>query len=121
MFGLFVEHGPFHVTEYLRLIPREYRWTRLANMLYIDNPVGTGFSFTGSQDGYSRNEHQVGLNLYQGLLQFFTLFPQYQSTDFYVTGESYGGKYVPALAYRIHVSNWNATLQIPLKGAIAVR
>ncbi|OQV21672.1 putative serine carboxypeptidase CPVL [Hypsibius exemplaris] len=116
MFGLFVEHGPFHVTKHLRLVPREYRWTKLANMLYIDNPVGTGFSFTGSLDGYSRDEIQVGLNLYEGLLQFFTMFPQYQSTDFYITGESYGGKYVPALAYRIHVSNWNSTLQIPLKG-----
>ena len=98
MFGLFDEHGPFWVTDDLRLMPRDYRWTLLANMLYIDNPVGTGWSFTKSDDGYARNQDQVGKNLYEALLQFYQLFPRYQkSSDLYITGESYGGKYVPAL------------------------
>jgi vitellogenic carboxypeptidase-like protein len=116
MFGLFVEHGPFRIHKSMKLSIRPYRWTKLANMLYIDNPVGTGFSFTGSGDGYSRNEDQVGRNLYEALTQFYTMFPQYQAGDFYVTGESYGGKYVPAISYRIHLENPNATLKIPLKG-----
>lgn len=87
-------------------------------MLYIDNPVGTGFSYTGSIDGYSRNQKQVSQNLYEAVLQFYTLFPQFQSGRFYITGESYAGKYVPSLAYRIHVSNMNATLEIPLFGML---
>ena len=70
-------------------------------MLYIDNPVGTGFSFTNSSQGLSVNEEQVAENLYKynqtqillalvfysALIQFFTVFSQYQSSPFYVTGE----------------------------------
>ena len=50
-----------------------------------------GFSFTGSDAGYARNESVVGEDLYQALLQFFQLFPELQKNEFYVTGESYGG------------------------------
>lgn len=116
MFALFVENGPFRIHKSMKLSIRPYRWTKLANMIYIDNPVGTGFSFTGSEDGLSRNEDQVGRNLYEALQQFYTMFPQYQNGEFYVTGESYGGKYVPAISYRIHLENPNAKLKIPLKG-----
>ncbi|GAU99438.1 hypothetical protein RvY_10443 [Ramazzottius varieornatus] len=117
MFGLFDEHGPFYVTDDLRLIPRDYRWTLLANMLYIDNPVGTGWSFTKSDDGYARNQDQVGKNLYEALLQFYELFPRYQkSSDLYITGESYGGKYVPALGYTVHMNNQKSKLKLPFKG-----
>ncbi|OQV23079.1 putative serine carboxypeptidase CPVL [Hypsibius exemplaris] len=116
MFGLFDEHGPFSVTDDLRLKSRDFRWTLLANVIYIDNPVGTGFSFTATDDGYARNEDQVGANLYEALLQFYQLFPQYQDGDLYLTGESYAGKYVPALGYTIHVNNPNATQKLPFKG-----
>ena len=118
MFGLFDEHGPFIVNDDLSLRPRDYRWTLFANVIYIDNPVGTGFSFTQTDDGYARNEDQVGANLYQALLQFYQMFPQYQDGDLYLTGESYAGKYVPALGYTIHVNNPKATLKLPLKGTI---
>nr|KAG5694229.1 hypothetical protein BaRGS_035333 [Batillaria attramentaria] len=39
------------------------------------------------------------------LEQFFQIFKEYQPNDFYVTGESYAGKYVPAISYRIHTEN----------------
>lgn len=70
-------------------------------MIYIDNPVGTGFSFTDSDDGYAKNEVDVGQNLLSALQQFFTLFPDLQKNEFYLSGESYGGKYVPAIGHAI--------------------
>lgn len=57
----------------------------------------------------------VGNDLYDAMIQFFTLFPQFQKNDFYVTGESYAGKYVPALSYKIHKSNPVAKLKINFK------
>ena len=110
-------------------------------MLYIDNPVGTGYSFVRHEDGLSTNENQVADNLYEAMLQFFRLFG-YKDNDFYITGrldykkywlrltsmvsvylllhfvlgESYAGKYVPALAYKIHVSNPKASFKINFKG-----
>ena len=43
LFGLFAEHGPFNVNEDHHLVPRAYAWTKTHNVIYIDNPAGTGW------------------------------------------------------------------------------
>ncbi|XP_069770185.1 probable serine carboxypeptidase CPVL [Narcine bancroftii] len=116
LFGLFVEHGPYVVTKNLTLEARKVPWTSKYSMLYIDNPVGTGFSFTNKPEGYARNEDDVGRDLYSALTQFFQIFYEYQKNDFYATGESYAGKYVPAIGYYIHTNNPTAKLKINFKG-----
>ncbi|XP_042332542.1 probable serine carboxypeptidase CPVL isoform X1 [Sceloporus undulatus] len=116
MFGLFVEHGPYLVYKNLTLSERKFPWTSKFSMLYIDNPVGTGFSFTDDEKGYAKNQDDVGRDLYSALIQFFQLFPDYQKNDFYATGESYAGKYVPAIGYYIHTHNPTAKIKINLKG-----
>ncbi|XP_069681654.1 venom serine carboxypeptidase [Periplaneta americana] len=116
LFGLFTEHGPFSVKDKYYLKPRKYSWTKTHSVIYIDNPVGTGYSFTDSDDGYTRNETAVGEDLYNAILQFFQLFPDLQKNEFYITGESYAGKYVPALSYTIHTKNPGAKQKINLKG-----
>eukprot|EP00096_Caligus_rogercresseyi_P005149 TRINITY_DN2008_c0_g1_i2.p1 TRINITY_DN2008_c0_g1~~TRINITY_DN2008_c0_g1_i2.p1 ORF type:complete len:477 (+),score=101.64 TRINITY_DN2008_c0_g1_i2:15-1445(+) len=105
LFGLFVEHGPFRVNKILEVEERNTAWSLTHNILYIDQPVGTGFSFTKVDDCYARNEDDVAHDLYEALSQFFLLFPEKQSAEFYITGESYAGKYVPALAAHIHDQN----------------
>ncbi|XP_024084194.1 venom serine carboxypeptidase-like [Cimex lectularius] len=114
--GLFEENGPFYVKPKGGLGSRKYYWSQVLNVIYIDNPVGTGFSFTDDDAGYAKNEVDVGKNLYEAVRQFFQLFPDYKNNDFFVTGESYAGKYVPALAYTIHTSNPTAKEKINLKG-----
>jgi len=99
--GALNENGPFGVDEDLRLFRRKFSWTTKYNMLYVDNPVGAGFSFADDYDGYARTEDQVAENLLEALLQFFTLFPDLKAADFYLTGYSYAGKYIPALMSRI--------------------
>ncbi|XP_044776034.1 probable serine carboxypeptidase CPVL isoform X1 [Neomonachus schauinslandi] len=130
MFGLFVEHGPYFVTSNMTLRLRDFAWTTTLSMLYIDNPVGTGFSFTDDPQGYAVNEDDVAQNLYSALVQFFLLFPEYKENDFYATGEhqfamvhfhiypsqSYAGKYIPALAHYIHTFGPMMTTKINLKG-----
>jgi vitellogenic carboxypeptidase-like protein len=83
---------------------------------FIDQPVGTGFSFTKSEAGYVTNEDEVARDLYAMLMQFFQIYSEYVQCPFYVTGESYGGKYVPAIVYKIHTENPQAKLKINLKG-----
>lgn len=85
---------------------RKYSWNVNHNVIYIDNPVGTGFSFTDKDEGYARNQIDVGENLYNALLQFFTLFPDLQQNDFYATGESYAGKYVSMIMSHCHGPNF---------------
>ncbi|XP_059741871.1 probable serine carboxypeptidase CPVL isoform X2 [Bos taurus] len=116
MFGLFVEHGPYIVSKNMTLFARDFPWTITFSMLYVDNPVGTGFSFTDHVHGYAIDEDDVARNLYSALIQFFELFSDYRDNDFYVTGESYAGKYVPAIAHYIHILNPVTTMKINLKG-----
>ena len=118
LFGLFNEHGPLQVlsAEDLQIGLRPTAWTLTHHVLYIDNPVGTGFSFTGKDSCYAKTEENVASDLYDALQQFFDLFPKLRPLDFYVTGESYAGKYVPAITHRIHQLNPQAEKKIHLKG-----
>ncbi|GJQ71735.1 hypothetical protein Trydic_g11428 [Trypoxylus dichotomus] len=114
LIGLFTENGPFKPKDEKHINLRKYNWVHGHSLIYIDNPVGTGYSFTNG--GYAQNETAVGLNLYRALLQFFQLFPELQENDFFVTGESYAGKYVPAVSYTIYKNNLSAKQKINLKG-----
>lgn len=113
LFGLFGENGPFEVKSE-KMVLRKYSWSIGHNLIYIDNPVGVGYSFT--EGGFSTNESVIGENLYRALVQFFQLFPDLQKNEFYVTGESYGGKYAPAVSYAIYKNNPSADVVINLQG-----
>jgi len=116
VFGIFVHNGPFKVDKDLHLIPQQSDWSLKYSMLYVDQPVGTGFSFTDNNAGYATTEDDVARDLYSFLIQFFRMFPKLQHTELYIAGESYAGKYIPAIAYKIHTENPTAQLKMNLKG-----
>ncbi|KAH8394734.1 hypothetical protein KR222_002835 [Zaprionus bogoriensis] len=121
MLGLFYELGPLALMSGNKLKKRKYTWSKTHNLIFIDSPVGTGFSFTDHEKGYARNDRDVASNLYEALRQLYRLFGWGNSSSFWLTGESYAGKYVPALAYHIHKvqqdeSKAYNSLRIPLKG-----
>eukprot|EP01063_Lacrimia_lanifica_P013415 TRINITY_DN2005_c0_g2_i5.p1 TRINITY_DN2005_c0_g2~~TRINITY_DN2005_c0_g2_i5.p1 ORF type:complete len:450 (+),score=220.19 TRINITY_DN2005_c0_g2_i5:49-1398(+) len=96
--ALMVENGPCHVNKdaaTTRLNP--YSWNEVANVIYIDQPAGVGFS-SGTMD--DKDEHDVAENMYQFLQAFFKANPSW-NTEFYVFGESYGGHYAPCTASRV--------------------
>ncbi|GBP23881.1 Venom serine carboxypeptidase [Eumeta japonica] len=107
LFGLFTEIGPI-IAEENKFSVREINWALKFHLIFIDNPVGTGFSFTSDSKGYCRDQDCVAHDLYNSLTQFFQLFPQLKNNDFYIAGESYAGKYIPALATKIHEENKNS-------------
>ncbi|XP_077433723.1 lysosomal protective protein [Vanacampus margaritifer] len=99
--GLLTEHGPFLVEDdgvTLRENPNS--WNKIANMLYLESPAGVGFSY--SDDGaYATNDTEVSTLNYLALKEFFRLFPELSANPLFLTGESYGGIYVPTLAERV--------------------
>ncbi|KAJ8726588.1 hypothetical protein PYW07_001286 [Mythimna separata] len=101
MTGLFDEIGPFTiVNETLKRNP--YTWLHNHSLLFIDNPVGTGYSFTEHTEGYTTNMATYASHLYMTLYQFLQMFPELRTAPLYLAGESYAGKYVPAMAMEIH-------------------
>lgn len=114
IYATFMEIGPFEMVDDKTIKLRNSSWTTSHSVLFIDNPVGTGFSFTDG--GWCSSEKQIGEHLYTALVQFFKLFSELQNNDFFVTGESYAGKYVPAVSYTIHKKNQDAKQKINMKG-----
>jgi len=119
LFGLLELHGPFTANydenNNVKAVINPWAWSKKANVIYIDNPVGAGFSYT-NDDNLPTGQAQVARDLYECLTQWFTLFPEYQPNDFYVFGESYGGKWVPTISNKIHEENLNSDFKINLKG-----
>ena len=60
-----------------------YSWNRNASLLYIDNPVGTGFSFTDHKSGYPNFVNQSSDDLFRALQQFFQMFDEYKERYVY--------------------------------------
>lgn len=97
---------------------------QIANMLYLESPAGVGFSYSDDQK-YATNDTevsdtpetqlligsqvftgvysfpQVSMNNYLALKEFYRLFPEFSKNQLFLTGESYGGIYIPTLAERV--------------------
>jgi len=119
---MMVEMGPFRSGATPTTIEANPgSWNEKNGMLFIDNPVGAGFSYT-TNDGYVTNEDEVAQNLQSELAQFFAVFPKLKSNKFFITGESYGGHYVPAIAAKL-VANEQSGAQgtVPTLSGIAAR
>jgi len=115
--ALFFENGPYKVQDDLSLKDNPYSWNKISNIIFIDQPGGTGFSTVGNPNGYVTNEQQMAQDMYVFLQGFYQLYPQYKNLPFYITGESYGGHYVPSLAgYIVQQNSQNPPFVIPLKG-----
>uniref|UniRef100_A0A4W5RRA8 Carboxypeptidase n=1 Tax=Hucho hucho TaxID=62062 RepID=A0A4W5RRA8_9TELE len=99
--GLLTEHGPFLIqNDGMSLEYNPYSWNMIANVLYLESPAGVGFSYSDDSN-YTTNDTEVSMNNYLALKEFFKAFPEYIKNEFFLTGESYGGIYIPTLAERV--------------------
>ncbi|KAK9130317.1 hypothetical protein Sjap_010804 [Stephania japonica] len=102
-FGEVTQIGPFRVNSDGRTIRfNRYSWHQFANVIYLEFPVGTGFSYSDTPaDLLANGDKRTAEDNLVFLLKWFERFPQYKGRDFYIVGESYGGHYVPQLARAI--------------------
>eukprot|EP00742_Colponemidia_sp_Colp-10_P001639 GILJ01001758.1.p1 GENE.GILJ01001758.1~~GILJ01001758.1.p1 ORF type:complete len:477 (-),score=73.28 GILJ01001758.1:132-1457(-) len=121
LIGLFYETGPYRIDQDARLQRNLHSWTKMANMLYIDQPVGTGFSYVEREEGYAVDETMVVQHLYTALQEFFTLYPSLRRLPFYTFGESYAAKYLLNLATFIYQQNRQLLQREAVAGLINLR
>ncbi|KAK3279735.1 hypothetical protein CYMTET_12391 [Cymbomonas tetramitiformis] len=95
--GMLTENGPFVVGANQEISLNPYSWNKVANMLYLEQPAGVGFSVPEE----ATNDTITADDSLHALLEFFRLHPHLQGRPFYITGESYAGHYVPNLAKAI--------------------
>ncbi|KAK9691418.1 hypothetical protein RND81_09G195500 [Saponaria officinalis] len=120
-YGEAEELGPFFPQpgSHPKLKLNKYSWNRAANLLFVESPVGVGFSYTNtSSDIGQLGDAITAKDSYTFLVNWFKRFPQFKSHEFYIAGESYAGHYVPQLAEVIFDSNKKAPKSnyINLKG-----
>ncbi|KAM0973565.1 hypothetical protein ACFX2J_016726 [Malus domestica] len=118
-YGALEELGPFRVSsDNKTLISNDYAWNNVANVLFLETPLGTGFSYSNTSSDYETvGDQSTAEDNYVFLVNWLERFPQYKTRDLFITGESSAGHYAPQLAYTI-LSNNNVTNQtkINLKG-----
>ncbi|XP_065877129.1 serine carboxypeptidase-like 31 [Euphorbia lathyris] len=119
-YGATQEIGPFLVdndAHGLKFNP--YSWNIEANMLFLESPIGVGFSYSNTTTDYNALGDDFTANdAYAFLHKWFLEFPSYKMRPFYIAGESYAGKYVPELAELIHDKNHDPLFRIDLRGIL---
>ncbi|KAH9796840.1 serine carboxypeptidase-like 31 [Citrus sinensis] len=119
-YGATQEIGPFLVdTDGRGLQFNPYAWNKEANMLFLESPIGVGFSYSNTTNDYEMLGDDFTANdSYTFLHKWFLKFPSYRRRTFYIAGESYAGRYIPELTELIHDRNKDPSLYIDLKGIL---
>ncbi|XP_024007855.1 serine carboxypeptidase-like 15 isoform X2 [Eutrema salsugineum] len=123
--GLVYENGPlaFKVEPYNGSIPSlvstTYSWTKVANIIYLDQPVGTGFSYSRNPLADIPSDTGSAKRVHEFVRKWLDKHPEYFSNPFYVTGNSYSGKVIPSIVQEISNGNYICCKpQINLQGYV---
>ncbi|KII83375.1 hypothetical protein PLICRDRAFT_119436 [Plicaturopsis crispa FD-325 SS-3] len=110
--GLLQENGPFSWSVgTAKPIVNDFGWTNLSSLLFVEQPVGTGFS-QGTPN--ITNEDELAAQVFGSLQQFLEVFSELKDKKFYLTGESYAGTYIPYIAN--YIFDHNESLALNLTG-----
>eukprot|EP00656_Telonema_subtile_P038799 TRINITY_DN43975_c0_g1_i1.p1 TRINITY_DN43975_c0_g1~~TRINITY_DN43975_c0_g1_i1.p1 ORF type:complete len:500 (-),score=135.66 TRINITY_DN43975_c0_g1_i1:173-1672(-) len=97
--GFMTEQGPFRPTEDGNLVANPHAWNKAANMVFIEQPAGVGFSTVDAPMNYT--DAQAAADNAAFLRGFLQTYSAYNSSALYLTSESYGGHYLPTLAKQL--------------------
>jgi len=111
-FGGFGEIGPLDVN----LQPREYTWNKKANLLLVDQPVGTGYSYVEAGGEFTKNQAEIDEQLLILIKGVVAKHPELEKTPFYIFCESYGGKMTASFGVHLHKAIQNKEIVMNFKG-----
>jgi carboxypeptidase C (cathepsin A) len=115
LYGMLFENGPFIVNK-TGVFINDHSWNTDLNMVYIDNPIGTGFSSSSVRDmpTVAENIQDKAQIFFES---FYDLYPAYKGRDLYLTGESYAGHHLPYISHRLHAM-MATNKDVALKGVV---
>ncbi|MCO5571620.1 hypothetical protein L7F22_025366 [Adiantum nelumboides] len=96
--GNFGEIGPLTMA----LLPRQYTWLHKAHLLFVDSPVGAGFSYADNESLLLTNDKDVTTDLVNLLQKFFEDHQKLQSSPLFIFAQSYGGKHATLLGLALN-------------------
>jgi carboxypeptidase C (cathepsin A) len=84
------------------LVSNPYSWTKHASLVFLEQPVGVGFSYgTAEEELLGFNDYRAATDNILAIKAFFKKFPERASQPFYIASESYGGHYIPQWTLQI--------------------
>ncbi|XP_074291751.1 serine carboxypeptidase-like 3 isoform X3 [Silene latifolia] len=107
MSALLYEIGPFQLEEkeyngtLPRLLPRQYSWSKIVNILFVDLPVGSGYSYATTTRANYSGDLKIAENVNEFLRKWMLKHTQYVSNPLYVGGDSYSGFTLPPSVHRM--------------------
>ncbi|KAG7306425.1 hypothetical protein JYU34_009058 [Plutella xylostella] len=111
-YGNFALIGPLD----MRLQPRNYTWVNDFNVLFLDNPVGTGFSYVDDLSYLTTDNQQIGDDFVAFMRGFYLKHPEFESVPLYIYGQSYGGKMAVDMALKMKEAEAAGTIKSNLRG-----
>ncbi|VVB14781.1 unnamed protein product [Arabis nemorensis] len=87
------------------LVSTTYSWTKVASIIFLDQPVGVGFSYTLNQLLDSPSDIGEAKQMDDFLRKWLSNHTEYISKPFYLGGDSYSGKVIPAAVQEISKGN----------------
>ncbi|KAH9817558.1 putative carboxypeptidase cpdS precursor [Melampsora americana] len=113
LIGASSENGPFSLGRTITRNP--YSWNTASNVLYIEHPAPVGFS---EGNATINNEVDVAKAIFGFLQHFLEVFEEMKNVNFWVTGESYAGYYVPYICDYIYAHQ--SSLALSLQGSFLI-
>ncbi|GAW07315.1 serine carboxypeptidase [Lentinula edodes] len=102
--GLFMELGPCRVLDDDGPKFHPESWNTNANVFFIDQPIGVGFSYAEYGESVSTTE-EAAKDVAAFVAIFFENFSRFKGRGFHMAGESYGGRYLPLFASAVYDQN----------------
>ncbi|XP_041010667.1 serine carboxypeptidase-like 2 [Juglans microcarpa x Juglans regia] len=82
-----------------------YSWTKVANIIFLDAPVGTGFSYAKSWELYNSSDTSSTAQTYEFLRKWLVTHSNFLSNPLYIAGDSYSGITIPIIVQDISNGN----------------
>uniref|UniRef100_A0A0E0KEM0 Carboxypeptidase n=1 Tax=Oryza punctata TaxID=4537 RepID=A0A0E0KEM0_ORYPU len=110
--GNFLEVGPLDVN----LKPRDSTWLQKADLIFVDNPVGVGYSYADDPSALVTTDWQAATDATELLRALAKEIPTLQSSPLFLVAESYGGKYAATLGVSVARAIRSGDLKLTLGG-----
>ena len=113
-YGNFGEFGPLNTT----LQPREYTWLNKVNLLFIDNPVGAGYSYVDDISLLTTNVSQISADLLTIHMELAKQYSFMKQLPYWIFSESYGGKMTANFGVALYNAISNGDIVINFQGVV---
>ncbi|KAH8371436.1 hypothetical protein KR093_007495, partial [Drosophila rubida] len=113
-YGNFEELGPLKLDG----TPREWTWVKDMNVMFIDNPVGSGFSYVDTSSAYTTSNKEIAMDLVELMKGFYDLHPEFKTVPLHIFCESYGGKMAPEFALELYYAIQRKEIESNLESVV---